>query len=1116
MAAENAHVVLRHIRQVVASHDARQQVDRELIERFVTRHDSAAFEELVERHGSMVLRACQRVLRDRHAAEDAFQATFLLLARKAGSIGRRELLANWLYGVAYRIAAHSKVDDAKRRNREARAETTPPTDPLTEITGRELCAVLDEELHRLPPRIRMPFLLCYVEGRTRDQAAAQMGCSLRTLHRRLESGRRLLQARLTRRGITLSAALVAAGLGQQGASAAVPALLVVSAVKAAMVAGEQSVASGVVSARALAMAEGMLKGMTMTKLKVAALLVFVLSLVGGGASVLARHALAPEQQTAKSADPVDQRAENQPKLAEDNSPPTDRHGDALPDGALARMGTTRLRHGGAVYSVAYSPDGKLLASGSAHQTIRLWDAVTRKEIRQLKGSHNGTCNVAFSPDDKTLASAEPDNALCLWDVSTGKRLGRFRGHQAIVRAIAFAPDGKTLASSSGDQTLRLWDTTTRKELRQCEGTPGDMHAVAFAPDGKTLAAGGEDGVVRLWETATGKDLQQLRGHREQIYAIAFSPDGKLLASGGRDYTIRLWDPATGKELRQLRSPTLGHAISGLAFARDSSTLAASSWDKTVRLWDVAADKETILRHREWVSPVVFSPDGKTVACGSGDSQVHLWDVATGTELRQAEEHGAGVRSVAFSPDGHALVSGSHDGTVRLWGVATGIERRKLLRQDASVPSVAFGPRGEVAAAVAGGAIRLWDPATGKELRNLSANDHSSTCVVFSHNGKVLATGALAADRVTGAITLWDVATGGQIRQLKKPRDYIRSLAFSPDDKILASAGSGLGDDTGNGVVRLWETATGEELRELKGHRQEVFALAFTPDGATLATAANGDRTIRLWDVATGKERGQIKADANSVHSLAFSPDGKQLAGDVNLTVTLWDVATGKTVRQFSGHRDYIECVAFSPDGKLLASGSWDSTILVWDVSGRPERGKLPPRLTPEELEKLWQDLADADASRATTAFRTLAAVPRQTVPFLETCLREAERNGARRTARLIAELDDDTFEVREKATAELERLGTLVESALREALSRSPSPEARRRMEKILEKLKGAEENPPRRPPTVRVVELLERIGSTEARQVLESVARGVPETELEQEAKAALRRLDKRSEKER
>jgi RNA polymerase sigma factor (sigma-70 family) len=526
-----AALILRHLHRLAAANGPGKLLDRELLDRFTQHHEEAAFELLVERHGPMVLRVCQRVLQDRHAAEDAFQATFLVFLRKAHSLKKRDLLANWLYGVAYRLALRARADAFKRQNKEAGYTAKPGEDLLNQVTGRELCRVLDEELLRLPERYRIPFLLCYEEGQTRDQVARQLGCSLTTLKRRLVQGRELLRSRIARRGLTLSGVMVAAGMSQNAAPAAVPVLLLVATTRLAhcLEAGGAG-AAGQVSAKVIALAEGVLKTMMATKIKIVAVILVTVATLAAGAGALAHQMLV--------ADPPDasepQEAKTPPKekitakATDAQEPRLDFLGDPLPPGSFARIGSARFRHGHHVTSIAYAPDGKSLVSTGSDHVARLWDTATGKEIRTF-GEQTDRANafapsrwvycVAISPDSKTLATGDHTpgwalNTIRLWDVETGKETRKIQGHKGGILALAFSANGKTLASGSADKTVRLWQVSTGDEVQSFTGNLGEVRFVGFGKDDASLL--NSDGkMVRQWELGTGKELHSFTGHEKR-------------------------------------------------------------------------------------------------------------------------------------------------------------------------------------------------------------------------------------------------------------------------------------------------------------------------------------------------------------------------------------------------------------------------------------------------------------------------------------------------------------------------------------------------------------------------------------------------------------------------
>ena len=285
---------------------------------------------------------------------------------------------------------------------------------------------------------------------------------------------------------------------------------------------------------------------------------------------------------------------------------------------------TLTGHSGSVWSVAFSPDGKTLASGSHDQSIKLWDVATRRSIDTLRGHYCEVCSVAFSPDGKTLASGSKDNSIKVWDVATGWSIATLTGHSGSVWSVAFSPDSHTLASGSWDKTIKLWDVATRRSIDTLRGHSSWVLSVGFSPDGRTLASGSKDNSIKLWDVATRRLIATLTGHSEAVASVAFSPDGRTLASGSHDNSIKLWDVANRDEIATLT----GHSdmVRSLAFSPDGRTLASGSWNNSIKLWDVANRDEiaTLTGHSDWVILVAFSPDGKTLASGSWDKTIRIW------------------------------------------------------------------------------------------------------------------------------------------------------------------------------------------------------------------------------------------------------------------------------------------------------------------------------------------------------------------------------------------------------------------------------------------------------------------------------------------------------------
>jgi RNA polymerase sigma factor (sigma-70 family) len=1065
--------------------------DGELLERFLARRDEAAFEALVRRHGPLVLGVCRRVLRDHHLAEDAFQATFLVLARRAGRLCRRGALAGWLYTVAFRTALRARARAARR----LRPPPTPTAgrDPLDEITGRELCALLDEELARLPEKFRLAVLLCCVEGKARDEAARQLGWTGNQVKDRLERGRECLRRRLARRGVGLPAALLAAGVVQGAASGAAGPLAGATARAAgAFAAGLPAGAS----ARAAALAAGM-PGTFVPGGKAAALLL-VLVCALGGAGALAHRAQPAGEAAAPKGGP--------PQTAGEGKLRTDRAGDPLPEGVFSRLGTVRFRQAGNIDAVAFSSDGTVVITAGLDNTLRVWDRGTGKELGRF-GAQNGVqfhaqifC-AAISPDGKRVAAGGNDLTVHVWDRATGQELFALKG-TSVVQGLAWSPDGKRLASASWDKTLTLWDADTGRELHKLEGHTNQVMAVAFAPDSKTLASGAGDGTIRLWNADTGKELRKLEVSQKSVLAVAFAPGGKLLASTGGDGAVRLWESATGKEVRRV---PLGDAWGrSVAFAPDGRTLAvafgtyALHFEESrggVVLFEVDTGKEVrrLADARLPFEAVAFAPDGKVVAAAGGhDGTLHLWDPATGRPLPDLGGHQGSVTSVEFLPDGRRVATTGVDETVRVWD-AGGQQlhvfpgRFARLLQGGTLLVAGTGEGGLTGS--------VLDAATGQARRTFRLPAGNPYSLAVSADGRTL-----ALEGEGHALLLWDTAAGKEIGRLEGHGKRVVGLAFSPAGGRLASGS--IEDST----VRLWDLATRKELRRFT---YAAHSLAFSPDGALLV-AGGEDEGVRVWQAADGKELLHLPDDETHwtrACSVSFSPDGRTLAtGSMNGQVRLWEAATGKLRHFLGGYEGWLAAPAFSPDGRLLAAGGSSTATLLWDLRAP---GRLRAPRSAEDVRALWADLISADAERAYDAVRGLAAVPGVSVPFLGGKLSPAPPADAKQVARLIADLDSDAFATRDEAARALAKLGEAAVPALRKALAGSPSPEARRRIAALVEEwdsplLFGELLR------TQRALEVLEAAGTPEARALLRRLAGGAEGTRLTEGARAALGRLDR------
>ena len=503
--------------------------------------------------------------------------------------------------------------------------------------------------------------------------------------------------------------------------------------------------------------------------------------------------------------------------------------------------------------------------------IALQQAVSEvKERNSLEGYSSSVFSVAFSPDGKTLASASGDNTIKLWNLQNQKELATLTGHSNWVNSVAFSPDGKTLASASADKTIKLWNLQTQKTIATLTGHSYAVNSVAFSPDSLTLASASNDNTIKLWNLQTQKTIATLTGHSNPVRSVAFSPDGKTLASASADKTIKLWNLQTRSPLTLNR---FSNWVNSVSFSPDGKTLASASADNTIKLWNLQTQNTiaTLTGHSGAVQSVVFSPDGKTLASASFDNTIKLWNLQTRSTLTG---HSSNVNSVTFSPDGKTLASASYDNTIKLWNPQT----QKLIATLTGrnwVNSVAFSPDGKtLASASYDNTIKLWNPQTQKLIATLTGHSNGVDSVAFSPDSLTLASASY-----DHTIKLWNLQTQKLIATIPE-RNGVRSVAFSPDGLTLASANL---DNT----IKLWNPQTQKLIATLSGHSRTVYSIAFSPDSKTLASASF-DNTIKLWNPSTQKAIVTLTRHSGAVTSVAFSPDGLTLASASNdNTIRLW-------------------------------------------------------------------------------------------------------------------------------------------------------------------------------------------------------------------------------------
>jgi WD40 repeat protein/predicted Ser/Thr protein kinase len=605
------------------------------------------------------------------------------------------------------------------------------------------------------------------------------------------------------------------------------------------------------------------------------------------------------------------------------------------DRLARRQGRILAGHTDYVLGVAYSRDGRRVASASNDRTIRIWDAATGQAIRTLTATKQ-VWAVAFHPDGARLASAGSEGEVILWDAGTGQPIHRLPGHEPAksVNALAFSPDGKTLATSSQDGTVKLWDVDAGKQLHSLASRPVSPRGwIVFSPDGQTLASiGGGTPNIRVWDVATGRLLPTLEGDGPGVFSsLAISPDGKTFATGTHDGRIQLWDAAAGKVARVLADPHNPHIIMSLSFSRDGKILASASWTGEVALWDHSTGflVRTIRGHTKAIMDIAFSPDGVHLASACWDGSVRLWDTSRAQEARSL--HVPDVpRAVTFGPDGSYLASAGAAGTITIRDQLTGQVVRPIPGHSGIVRSLAISPDGRrMASAGEDRTVRVWEVATGREIHTLPGHAGAVFEVAFSPDGKTLA--SASEDRT---VKLWDADTGRAVRTLEGHISAAKAVAFSPDGKTLATAGM-------DGFILIWDLADGRRLRAIPAGPDGIDSIAISPDGRWLASGSL-EPTLKIWEIATGKEARALRGHSRAINRVVFSPDGRRLvsASDDN-TVRIWDPASGRELMVLRAHAGGVWGLAISPDGARIASAGFDRTIKLWEADAGPQLPRNP-------------------------------------------------------------------------------------------------------------------------------------------------------------------------------
>jgi WD40 repeat protein len=816
----------------------------------------------------------------------------------------------------------------------------------------------------------------------------------------------------------------------------------------------------------LALAQGALAPSALPRVCVVVLMLLAL----GGLALAIGPSPVPPAEVRKAAPPP----------ADEPRPLVDRHGDPLPEGALARLGTVRLRQSAPVSQGVLARDGKTLVTAGHDGIVRLFDARDGKQLRDF-AVHAHPYSIALSADAKQVACSTNARGVQIYDARTGKQLQSLplaKGQQAenpFFYSLAFSPDGTILAGITDNKT-HVWKLSDGQLLHELpsEDRYGLFHSICFSDDGKRLGIGGAE--PRVWDVTTGKVVARFADRKVRAYCATLSGDGKTLAVGYEDGRIYLYNTRTGKADHVLPGHEHHSNVNALAFSGDGKALfSVGLSDQSLRQWDVESGKQALTLPIETYDGlnVTVSKDGKTLAAVGNNYVAHVWHAKKSDKggpawqaLSVAEAHQSLVTMLGFSADSKTLASAGPFGPARLWDVPSGKQVAVRGGQADRILRLACSSDGKSLVLVGSDfAVRWCDPRTAEVRLSRRWTAESLPQAIGFRDGKTLMAG-FSGEK----LHLAQMDPQEKPRSLEGHEKCISRVGFSSDGRVLASA------SFQNPTVFVWDAATGRRLHKIEAHVSDAMAVS----DRFLAVESG---QVDVYELATAKRLVRLDKGEGRVTAMAFSPDGRWLAtAEKDRLIRVWETATWKPVARFRGHGAEVEALAISPDGRVLASGSADTSILLWDLTDRFAEGARQ-RLTPRRLDDLWADLGGEDAWKARLAVWALARSPKESVPFLIGRV-GARKADPKRIDKLIADLDDDDSDVRVRATRELQSLGWSAAPAMRKALKTTESAEVKLRLLVSLGLL-DSEEGRLRR---LRGLVALEYAGTPEAREALKAV----------------------------
>ena len=614
-------------------------------------------------------------------------------------------------------------------------------------------------------------------------------------------------------------------------------------------------------------------------------------------------------------------------------------------------------HQDGIRSIAVSPNGKYLATGSKDNTAKLWETETGELVRTLEGHANWVNSVTFSPDGRYILTGSYDNTAKIWDVSSGNVLSTLSRQNGAILAVAYSPDGNFVLTGSDDNTAKLWDASTGKEVRTFAGHEGVVRDVAFSASGDYVLTGSDDATAKLWDLTTGEEIYTFKGYARAIYSVAFSPDDKRIVVGGRgEAHAVVWDIESRERVLILA----GHrsTVHDVAFSNNGYFILTGSFDNTAILWSSKTGEKvrTFSGHSNPIYGVAFSPDDQYIFTGSTDATAKMWltSEVRVPRLFTADDE---IYNVVFSPDGKSILTGGNNSYPTIWDTLTGKGIRTFVGHTDFVHAVSISPNGKYTLTGSyDGTARLWDTETGKEIRTYGGHSDSVWSVAIAPNAAYILTGSADA-----TAKLWDLNSGKEIRVFEGHNSGINSVAFSPDGRYILT---GSDDQT----AKLWDMEMGTVIFTVE-HSQAIWSVAFSPDGRYILTGSI-DGTARLWNAETGGEVRAFEGHTDRVFGVAFSSDGKYiLTGSADNTAKLWEAGTGREIRTLIGHTDRVYSVAFSPDDQYVVTGSADGTARLWDFDYRTTMGLACSVLT--------RDLTNEERQRYAILGDSLTCSPQQ-------------------------------------------------------------------------------------------------------------------------------------------